>query len=262
MNSLPWAVFIVAATMTTAFVSSQLANADPTNERPNIVLVIADDVSWNDIGAYGHPTIRTPVLDELAAKGVRFDNAYLTTSSCSPSRASILTGRYPHNTDAEQLHWPLPAEQLTFSEVLRDVGYWTAAAGKWHLGPDVLDRFDVVYESTWSVGDEVTPSGTEDWMRLLDERPRNKPFFMWLAAWDAHRPYDDNIIDEPHTQDDVRLPPYYPATEQYLNDFTSYYDEITRLDQVIGDVVRKLESQGIADNTIIIFVTDNGRQRI
>ncbi|MGB5512588.1 MAG: sulfatase [Woeseiaceae bacterium] len=223
------------------------------------MLVIADDVSWNDIGAYGHPTIRTPVLDELAANGVRFDNAYLTTSSCSPSRASILTGRYPHNTDAEQLHWPLPAEQLTFSEVLREAGYWTAAAGKWHLGPEVLDRFDVVYESTWSVGDEVTPSGTEDWLRLLDERPRDKPFFMWLAAWDAHRPYDDDIIDEPHTQDDVRLPPYYPATEQYLDDFASYYDEIARLDQVIGDVVRKLESQGVAENTVIVFIADNGR---
>ena len=235
------------------------AGAALAQDRPNIILVIADDVSWNDIGAYGHPTIRTPVLDGLAARGIRFDNAYLTASSCSPSRASILTGRYPHNTDAEQLHWPLPAEQTTFSEKLREAGYWAAAAGKWHLGPQVLDRFDVVYESVWNVGDEVAPSGMEDWLRLLDERPRDKPFFLWLAAWDAHRPYSEGAVAEPHGKDDIQLPPYYPATEHYLEDFAQYYDEISRLDQVIGEVVAKLEEQGIADNTLIVFIADNGR---
>ena len=199
----------IALCLAVALPCASSAQAEADTVRPNIILVIADDVSWNDIGAYGHPTIRTPVLDDLAANGMRFDNAYLTASSCSPSRASILTGRYPHNTDAEQLHWPLPAEQTTFSEKLRDAGYWTAAAGKWHLGPQVLDRFDVVYESVWAVEDEVAPSGMEDWLGLLDERPRDKPFFLWLAAWDAHRPYSAGAIAEPHGKDDVQLPPYY-----------------------------------------------------
>ena len=87
---------------------------------PNIVLIIADDMGWDDCGAYGHPSIRTPNIDGLAADGMRFTNAFLTASSCSPSRASIVTGQYSHSTDAEQLHWPLPAEQRTFVERLKE----------------------------------------------------------------------------------------------------------------------------------------------
>lgn len=236
-------------------------DADSKSKQPNIVLVIADDLSWDDIGAYGHPNVRTPVLDKLAAEGLRMDNAYLTSSSCSPSRASIITGRYPHNTDAEQLHWALPAEQVTFSEKLREAGYWTGAAGKWHLGEDVKDRFDSVYESTWNVGDNeiADPAGTKEWLTLLDERPKDKPFFLWLAAWDSHRPYEPNIIENPHTQDDVKIPPYYPATELYLNDFAMYYDEITRLDAHVGHVVEKIKEQGELENTLIVFIADNGR---
>ena len=76
--------------------------------QPNFVIMIADDMSWDDCGAYGHPTIKTPNIDRLAQEGMRFDRAFLTISSCSPSRASIITGRYPHRTNAEELHWPLP----------------------------------------------------------------------------------------------------------------------------------------------------------
>ena len=119
-------------------------------DRPNIVFIIADDMAWDDSGAYGNPEVPTPNIDRLASQGMRFDKAFLTASSCSPSRSSIITGRYPHNTDAEELHWPLPAEQITFVEKLRDGGYWTAAAGKWHLGDAVRDRFDVVRETDTS----------------------------------------------------------------------------------------------------------------
>src|SRR4051794_32188491 len=93
--------------------------------RPNVVLIIADDLAWDDLGAYGHPAIRTPNIDALARAGMRFDRAYVTASSCSPSRSSLITGRYPHNTDAEELHWPLPAAQVTFVEKLKAAGYWT-----------------------------------------------------------------------------------------------------------------------------------------
>jgi len=89
---------------------------DKTSRLPNIVFFIADDVSQEDFGCYGHPTIKTPHTDALAAGGMRFDNAYLTTSSCSPSRCSIITGRYPHNTGAPELHVRLPEEQVRFPE--------------------------------------------------------------------------------------------------------------------------------------------------
>src|SRR5687767_1402783 len=88
-----------------AVVLTPAGAADPP---PNLVLIIADDMAWDDCGAYGHKGIRTPNLDRLARDGMRFDRAFLTCSSCSPSRSSLITGRYPHSTGAEQLHWPLP----------------------------------------------------------------------------------------------------------------------------------------------------------
>ena len=119
-------------------------------ERPNFVLLIADDMNWDDCGAYGHPAIQTPNLDQLASQGLLFKHAYLTTNSCSPSRASMITGKYPHNTGAEQLHWPLPNGSLTFPAKLKELGYYTAAAGKWHLGGAVRKHFDRIYEASTS----------------------------------------------------------------------------------------------------------------
>ncbi|MGY0623277.1 MAG: sulfatase family protein, partial [Paraglaciecola chathamensis] len=225
-------------------------------QRPNIILIVADDLNWDDLGAYGNTGVKTPNLDKLAKSGMRFDSAFLTASSCSPSRASMITGRYPHNTDAEQLHWPLPKEQLTVSQALRDAGYWTAAAGKWHLGEDTKQRFDEVRESKYGIDE---PSGSAQWVPLLEMRPKEKPFFLWLASWDSHRPFYQEEYPHSHSQEDVRLPPYYPATELYMNDFAAYYDEISRLDEHVGKVVSTLERQGVKGNTLIIFVADNGR---
>ncbi|HTD87169.1 MAG TPA: sulfatase-like hydrolase/transferase, partial [Candidatus Binatia bacterium] len=115
--------------------------------RPNLILIIADDMSAEDCGAYGNKGVQTPNLDRLAREGMRFTRGFVTTSSCSPSRASLITGKYPHNTGAEQLHWPLPGNQTTFVQLLSQAGYYTAAAGKWHLGPEVKKHFDRVIEA-------------------------------------------------------------------------------------------------------------------
>jgi len=251
---------------------SQHAGAAP----PNFVVIIADDMSWDDCGAYGHPSIRTPNIDRLAEEGMRFDRAFLTISSCSPSRASIITGRYPHRTDAEELHWPLPGEQTTFTELLRGAGYWCGAAGKWHLGDEVKDRFDTILAADTSgfqlpsgkaaetgkfvettAGDER--SGCADWVPLLRERPRDKPFFAWLAALDPHRPYDRELVADQYQASDVRLPPYHPDHEEVRKDYLDYYAEITRLDRFVGNVIDELKQQGVADNTFVLFLSDNGR---
>ena len=193
---------------------------------------------------------------------------FLTTSSCSPSRASIITGLYPHNTDAEQLHWPLPREKLTFVELLKESGYWTAQAGKWHLGEAAKDRFDIVKDGLTIGFDEDAEeqndserdgSGAEDWVSLLEERPRDAPFFLWLAAVDPHRIYEEGIIDNPHTVDDVIVPPYLPDTEDVRKDLALYYDEISRMDSYIGSIMDKLDEQEIAENTLVLFISDNGR---
>ncbi|WP_231753638.1 sulfatase family protein [Rosistilla carotiformis] len=229
-------------------------------------------MNWDDCGAYGHPAIRTPHIDTLATEGLLFQHAYLTTNSCSPSRASILTGKYPHNTGAEQLHWPLPAGSPTFSAALRRLGYYTAAAGKWHLGDAVRDDFDKRYEASTAGfvlpagknGEPAKmiasqPSGCEDWERALDERPRDQPFFLWLAALDPHREYTDGALDPPHRSEDVIVPPHLPDTPEVREDLRLYYDEIGRLDQYVGKVMAKLKQQAVDDNTLILFISDNGR---
>jgi arylsulfatase A-like enzyme len=220
--------------------------------RPNIVMMIADDLGAEDCGPYGHGRIQTPHLDRLAREGLRFDRVFLTCSSCSPSRSSLITGRYPHGTGASQLHQPLPAEQVTFVERLKAAGYHTAAAGKWHLGPAVRDRFDLVREGGG-------PSGCENWVPVLRDRPRDKPFFLWLAAIDPHRDYQPNAIPNPHRPEDAIVPPYLPDTPEVRADLARYYDEIARLDGFVGAVLDELDAQGIANETVVVFLTDNGR---
>ncbi len=239
-------------------------------QRPNIILIIADDMGWDATSVYGHPTARTPGLQRLANEGIRFDRAFVTTSSCSPSRSSIITGRYPHNTGAEQLHWPLPAGQTTFVELLQEAGYWTAAAGKWHLGDEIRDRFDVIKEGKPSAGkqsgqspNDTMPgggdsSGAEEWVDLLRERPVDQPFFLWLASFDPHRPYAPNAIADPYRPQDVFVPPYLPDTPEVRADLALYYDEVTRLDMYVGRVLDELERQDIAENTLVLFISDNG----
>ncbi|MFN0088595.1 MAG: sulfatase [Blastocatellia bacterium] len=236
--------------------------------RPNVVLIIADDQAWEDSGAYGNKKVRTPNIDRLAREGLRFNRAFVTISSCSPSRSSLITGRYPHNTDAEQLHWPLPAEQVTFVEKLKAAGYWTAASGKWHLGDAVRNRFDLV-DDPGEAGFQTDPktgrmlarddSGAEGWIPPMRRRAKDKPFFLWLAALDPHRDYVANSIPNPHRAKDVIVPPYLPDTPEVREEIALYYDEITRLDGNIGKVIAELERQGIAGNTLIIFISDNGR---
>jgi N-sulfoglucosamine sulfohydrolase len=240
--------------------------AAQNDSRPNLILIIADDMAWDDCGVCGHPDIRTPNIDRLAGEGMIFHQAFLTTSSCSPSRASIITGTYPHQTDAEQLHWEMPPENITFVEKLKDAGYWTAQAGKWHMGNHMKDRFHFLAEENTSAlqnsyGELPVSdgSGAHLWVPLLEHRPENQPFFLWLAALDPHRDYEEGIIDQPHTIHDVRLPPYVPDTEKVRRDYALYYDEISRLDQYVGRVVETLEKQGVRDNTVILFISDNGR---
>lgn len=223
--------------------------------RTNIIMFIADDMAWNDCGAYGHPHIQTPNLDQLAKDGMRFDNAYLTCSSCSPSRSSIITGRYPHSTGgAHQLHNNLPADQITFVELLREAGYYTALAGKLHPRKTTGDRFEKIYQP----GKKET-GGCGNWVKSLQDRPEDRPFFLWLASFDPHRPYGPNTIPKPHTNDDVVVPPYLPDVLETRQDLALYYDEISRVDHYIGKVLSELDRQGERENTMILFISDNGR---
>lgn len=226
-----------------------------TIEAPNIVFIIGDDISADDFGCYGNKQVKTPNIDRIAKDGLRFTNAYLTSSSCSPSRSSILSGRYPHNNGAAELHTPLPSDIAIFPELLKKAGYYTAQAGKWHMGESAKRGFDIIHDN----GKENGDGGEEMWVTTLKERPKEKPFFMWFASLDAHRPWGPNRFRGENSEKNV-IPPIYNAnTTQTREDLAHYYDEISRLDDYIGQVELELEKQGVLDNTIIIVMSDNGR---
>ncbi len=220
--------------------------------KPNFVFFLADDVSVEDFGCYGHPTLKTPSIDALAQHGMRFDNAYLTTSSCSPSRCSIITGRYPHNTGAPELHVSLPEEQIRFPELLRQAGYYTVLSGKNHMFKNTDRAFDKI---TRGGG----PGGEEDWVKHVQDRPKDKPFFFWFASNDAHRSWKQSEHAPIYKSDEIIVPPYLVDTEGTREDLASYYHEVSRFDHFIGLVTAELKKQKILDNTFIVVAADNGR---
>jgi N-sulfoglucosamine sulfohydrolase len=144
-----------------------------------------------------------------AREGIRFTNAYVTTSSCSPSRCSILSGRYPHNTGAAELHTPLPSDVLTFAEKLKEAGYYTAQAGKWHMGESATRGFDLIQENRKLDGD----GGEARWISTLQQRPNDRPFFFWFASYDAHRTWGANDLSGTHDPAKVVIPPYSRFSE-------------------------------------------------
>ena len=227
-------------------------------QEPNIIFIIGDDISWDDLHCYGNKKIHTPNIDKLAKDGIMFTNMYLTSSSCSPSRTSILTGRYPHNTGAAELHTPLPGHLSFFPELLKNKGYYSALVGKWHEGPETKRAYDTLLVDPVANGD-----GAENqWGNLLRSRPRDKPFFFWLAPFDAHRPWTKSVRREGYVHDpssDIAVPPTLADTPDTRLDLSMYYREIARLDYYIGELQMELLKQGIAENTIIIFMADNGR---
>lgn len=235
---------------------------------PNFVLIIADDVSQQDIGAFGSPVAGTPNIDSIASRGMRFDNAILTASSCSPSRASIATGRYPHNNGAaSELHRPISPHIVWFPQVLKDAGYYTALSGKAHIGGEPVKKGGRYFKAFDKIDDgrrnNPNPeSGAGNWVAAIRGRPKDKPFFLWLASYDAHRGWDDNWrkeFGEKISPSEVKLPPALVDTPETRSDFASYCNETRRLDYYVGEVLRELSAQNVLDNTVIIFLADNGR---
>ncbi|MBN2477499.1 MAG: sulfatase [Pirellulales bacterium] len=243
---LPPAVLLIAVCI---LAPTALATHD--GPPPNVLVFLADDQGEGDLSCYGHPVLRTPNIDRLAAEGMRFDRAFLTISSCSPSRASILTGRYPHNTGAEDLHQPLPAEQQTVAQYLRAAGYHCMSVGKWHLGDPQRRHWDRIVECA---GRDTADQA----LALLQNRPMDRPFFFWVATKDPHRPFDADAIANPHDPSEVFVPPYLPDHPLIRRELAQYYDEITRFDEHVGLIRAELAKQGVLDRTLIIYLSDNG----
>lgn len=219
---------------------------------PNFILFITDDISQEDIGCYGSAAAKTPNLDQMAAEGIRFDNAYLTCSSCSPSRCSLITGRYPHNTGACELHTSLPEGHFLFPQALKNAGYYTVLSGKHHMGKNA----DVAFSK---ISRGKGPGKEEDWVQILQQRPADKPFFCWFASTDAHRSWQFN--EDAPTIDplSIDVPPYLIDSETTRGDLAAYHHEVARTDTFVGRLRDELVRQGIDGSTYIIYMADNGR---
>lgn len=239
-----WTLMVLLASLPSFAHGAEPAASKPTN----FIVFIVDDLSWDDVGVYGNDKIRTPSIDRLASQGMIFEKAFLTCSSCSPSRTSILTGRYPQATGAENLHDPVPAGTTTFADVLRKGGYFTASYGKMHP-KNLHANFD---ERNTDVSGQV-------WLDAFKRRPKDRPYFYWFASTDPHRPYKPGAIPDPHKPEDVIVPPHLPDTPKTRQDLADYYDETTRVDGVLGQLMAELDASPDADNTLVLFMSDNGR---
>ena len=235
-------------TVLIAFIALSIQAAD----KPNFILFITDDISWDDLGCYGSKVAQTPHLDQMAKEGMRFNNAYLSISSCSPSRCSLISGRYPHNTGAAELHTTLPADQPVFPEALQAAGYYTVLSGKHHMGKAVDRGFN-------KVSGGKGPGKEEDWVPILKDRPKDKPFFFWFASSDAHRSWKINEDAPIYKPEDIEVPPYLYDGPVTRKDLADYMHEVSRTDYYTGQLRKELKKQGIEKDTYIIYMADNGR---
>jgi arylsulfatase A-like enzyme len=249
------------------------ALADSPAKPSNILLILSDDHSYPHLGCYGNTDIKTPHLDRLAAQGMRFDRAYVACPQCVPSRAAIMTGRSPVRIAMTRFTAPLPADVVTYPELLRKHGYFTGVAGRgYHLDgrdrtPELrafydrheLRTFDNRLDYVRQTGDRKEAFG--QFREFLDQAS-GKPFFLQLCYSDPHRPLDRKAIPEPHDPASIKLPAHYPDTPAVRDDFARYYDEISRMDGCVGEVLAELDRRGLADTTLVAFMGDNGASQL
>jgi arylsulfatase A len=249
-----------------------------TAHRPNILFILADDLGCGDLGCLNGGLSQTPALDSLAAASTGLSQQYAASPVCNPSRAALLTGRYPHRTGSiDTLEWRglerLALREVTLADVLRAAGYATGLVGKWHLG-----AFDPRYSPTargfseavcfrggmhdyykWRIernnqpayadGRYLTDVWTEEAVQFL-QRHRREPFFLHLAYNAPHTP-----LQVP--EDDLRP---FLHSGRHNRAVATLYGMIRRMDRGIGRVLETLDQLGLRENTIVIFTSDNGPQ--
>ena len=254
-----------------------------SKSRPNILFILADDLGWSQLGCYGSGFYETPNIDRLAMDGMRFTDAYAACPVCSPTRASIMTGKYParlHLTDfiaggnypVERLKQPkwqkyLPLEEVTIAEVLKTAGYKTASFGKWHLSiakqPPESERYNpdkqgfdesiITYKPKSKQDPEKDAHSvdriTEKSLEFLVKN-RDRPFFLYVTHNTIHSPVlgKKKLVDKYRNKAGADLPQNNPVIATMIED----------LDNSVGTLLQKLDELKIADKTIVIFFSDNG----
>lgn len=260
---------LIAGLLAVSPVMAQKAATLP-EARPNVLLILSDDHSAPYLGCYGNPDLKTPNIDRIANEGILFKRAYTAAPQCVPSRASILSGR--NVLDAQMLRFSAPLDKsiLTFPEVLRKAGYYTGicgrsyhldGSGKQNMPPETAKTFEEFGMVTFKDRVDYLNTGSDGQVlaqvaEFLDQAPSNKPFSMWVNYSDPHRIF--NAKDYEPDPEKIHVPDLMPDTKLLRQDLAGYLGEIQRLDYYIGLLLAELEKRGKLDNTLIVFMGDNG----
>jgi N-sulfoglucosamine sulfohydrolase len=223
----------------------------PEPSRPNILVIIADDWSYPHAGAYGDTIVKTPNFDRVAREGVVFRNAFAAAPSCTPSRASLLTGRAPHQlAEGGNLWGYLPSRFGVYPDLLESAGYVVGHTRKgW--GPGNFQ----------AGGRARNPAGPQfaSFDEFYRQAAKGKPFCFWFGSNDPHRPYEKGTgAASGRRIDDVVVPPFLPDTPEVRSDILDYYFEVERVDREAGAIIAALERAGQLDDTLIVWTSDNG----
>lgn len=269
-------------------------HAKNSKSTPNIVLLMGDDHGWDEVGYNGHPFVKTPVLDEMAGSGLRFDRFYSAHPTCSPTRGSFLTGRHPNRYGTFGPNWSLRPEEFTIAHLLKEAGYATAHFGKWHVGPvkkesptnpgalgfdewlshDNFFEIDPVLSRNGGTPQKIEGESSEI---LIDEtikfiqqsKNQNKPFLTVVWFGSPHQPYKglpedlslyDNLPDSLNEKE-VRATSFETGkgTSRPLGDvLQERYAEITAMDRAIGKLRSYLTENNLKENTLVMYCGDNG----
>jgi arylsulfatase A len=250
--------------------------ARPPARPPNVVVIVADDLGWGDLSVYGHPTIRTPRLDAMAREGIRLTSFYVASPSCSPSRAALLTGRYPIRTGVNHALGPdervgLPPTEVTVAEMLKAGGYRTALVGKWHLGtqPGMLPTdqgFERYFGLLYS-NDMIRP-----WVET------DRPLELYRGSTPIEHLVDQSTLTERYTEEAVAFiresegrpfflyvahsMPHVPlsVSPRFAGQSSGglYGDVVESLDWSTGRILDTLREEGLDGRTLVVFTSDNG----
>ncbi len=243
-------------------------------QTPNILMLVADDLNYNSIGCFGCPVDDiTPNLDKLAQEGICIDNAHVTIAVCQPSRECLLTGLYPHKNGAPGF-MPISDKVPTLTATLKENGYFNGIIGKLsHAAP--IEKFAWDYasnmmeaSSNYGRSPELYGSRSLEFLKMAKEQ--NKPFFLMANTHDPHRPFagsDDEVnkfygyhiyAERFYKSDEAWVPPFLPDLPEIRKELAQYYSSVHRCDQAIGAVLKSLKETGLEENTLVIFMSDNG----
>ena len=218
-----------------------LAHAgEPPARKPNFLILLTDDHGTDDAGCYGNPAVRTPNLDKLAAQGLRFTRAFTPTAMCAPSRSALYTGLFPRRNGAHPNHSKVRPGITSLPHYLSKLGYRVALAGKTHIGP--RDAFPFEYMAQGGVDAFLAKAGQQ-------------PFCLVVATNDPHAPWKKQGPGDPAK---VLIPPYLVDTPETRQAMALYYNSVAAMDAQVGQVMGALDRHGLADNTLLLYASDNG----